>query len=166
MKKLAILALLALEVTVCGCGNSTTSTTTTTSAGGKWQVVMLGGTGQSSALDFITAFTVGSGGGTLSVTTLSFLNTQACFVSNATASGSATLVTDSSNNVTGALTYSVISGVPAGNTITLDGTAVTGTSNNGVLSGGKVTGSWTLTGGAGDPSCTGGGSFTMTQSAN
>jgi hypothetical protein len=166
MKKLAILALLALEIIVCSCGNSTTTTTTQTSAGGKWQVVMLGGTGQSSALDFITSFTVGSGGGTLSVTTLSFLNTQACFVSNATASGSAVLTTDSSNNVTGTLTYSVVSGVPAGNTLTLDGTAVTGTASSGALSGGKVTGNWTLTGAAGDSSCTGGGTFTMTQSAN
>lgn len=166
MKKLATLALLALEIIVCGCGNGATSTTTTTSAGGKWQAVMVGGTGEASLVDFVTAFTVGSGGGSLSITAFSFLNTGACFVSGQTESGSATLVTSSTNAVTGTLTYTVTSGNPAGNVLTLNGTTVTGTSNNGVLTGGAVTGSWTLTGGQGDSSCVvANGTFTMTQSS-
>src|SRR5690242_12948348 len=141
MKKLAILALLALEVVVCGCGNSSNSTTTTPpSAGGKWQAVLVGGAGQASATDFVTAFTVGSGGGSLTITAFSFLNTNACFVSGETQSGSATLTTDSSNAVTGTLTYTVTSGSPAGNVLTLNGDTLTGTSSNGSLTGGKVTG--------------------------
>ncbi len=164
MKKLAILALLALEITLGGCGNSSsTSTTTTTSASGKWQAVLVGGSGESSALSFVATFSVGSGGGTLDITGFSFLNTQACFVSGETETGSATLNTDSSNNVTGSLSFTVQSGSPAGNALTLNGDTVTGTSSSGKLSGGKVTGTWTLTGGAGDATCVGSGTFTMTQ---
>jgi hypothetical protein len=45
---------------------------------------------------------------------------------------------------------------------------VTGTSNNGVLTNGKVTGTWTLTGGNGDPTCSTSQpqTFTLTQSSS
>jgi len=71
--------------------------------------------------------------------------------------------------VTGTLTLTVQSITPAGNTLTLNGN-VTGTSNGtigttGTLSNGVVAGTWSLTGGAGDPSCTGGGNFLMCQGA-
>jgi hypothetical protein len=167
MKKLAVLALMALEILVSSCGTSTKTTTTpTTSAGGKWQAVMSGGAGQGGTVDFVTAFTVASGGGPLNITAFSFLTTGVCFVSGETESGSATLVTDSTNAVTGTLTYTVTSGTPAGNTLILTGITVTGTSNNGVLTGGVVTGTWTLTGGQGDSSCAvPSGTFTMTQSS-
>jgi hypothetical protein len=163
MKKLAVLALMALEILVCSCGTSTNATTTpTTSAGGKWQAVMSGGVGQAGALDFVTAFTVASGGGTLDITAFSFLTTGSCF-NTVTESGSATLVTDSSNAVTGTMSYSV-NGTATGSTLILTGTTVTGTSNNGVLTGGVVTGTWQLTSSA--TGCTSGqGTFTMTQSS-
>ena len=166
MKKLAILALLALEVAVCSCGNSSnTSTTPTTSASGNWQAVLVGGAGQGGTLDFVTTFSVGSGGGALDITALSFLTSNLCFQSGQTASGNATLTTDSSNNVTGTLTLTVNSGTPAGNTLTLNGDTVTGTSNGGKLTGGKITGTWSLTGGQGDASCSvTNGTFTLTQS--
>jgi hypothetical protein len=168
MKKLAILALVALEILVCSCGNSTSTTTTpTTSASGKWQAVMSGGVGQGGTVDFVTAFTAASGGGPLDITAFSFLTTGACFVSGETESGSATLVTDSTNHVTGTLSYTVTSGTPAGNTLILTGTTVTGTSNNGALTGGVVTGTWQLNGGQGDATCTvPSGTFTMTQSSS
>jgi hypothetical protein len=57
-----------------------------------------------------------------------------------------------------------------GNVLTLTGD-LTGTSNGttsttGTLSNGVVVGTWTLTGGAGDPSCTGNGDFLMCQGNN
>lgn len=167
MKKLAILALLALEVVVCSCGNSSNnSTTTTTSAGGNWQAVLVGGAGQAGAVDFVTTFSVGAGGGSLDITAFSFLTSNLCFQSGPTESGTATLTTDSSNNVTGTLSFTVNSGTPAGNTLTLNGDTVTGISNSGKLTGGKVTGTWTLSGGQGDPSCSvTNGTFTLTQSS-
>ena len=167
MKKLAVLALIALEILVCSCGTSTKTTTQpTTSAGGKWQAVMSGGVAQTGALDFVTAFTVGSGGGALDITAFSFLTTGSCFSTTVTENGSATLVTDSSNAVTGTLNYSV-SGADLGSTLTLTGTTVTGTSNNGVLTGGVVTGTWSLSSSATGCITTGGtsGTFTMTQSS-
>ena len=170
MKKFALLALVALEILVCACGTSTNSstTTTTTSASGNWQASLVGGRGQSGALDFVTSFSVGAGGGSLSFTALTFLTTNSCFVSGQTVTGNATLTTDSSNNVTGTLNITVNSGTPAGNVLTLTGTTVTGTSNNGVLSNGKVTGTWTLTGGNGDATCATPGTetFILTQSTS
>ena len=168
MKKLAALVLLALECMVCACGNSAQSTTLpTTSASGNWQAILLGGHGSAGAINFDTTFIVDPGGGTLNIDTVAFYTTSAgsCFVSGQSASGSAVLVTSASNVVTGTMTLTVASGVPAGNTLTLDGTSVTGTSNNLVLNSGVVTGTWTLTGGQGDASCTGAGTFTMTQTA-
>jgi hypothetical protein len=63
----------------------------------------------------------------------------------------------------------VTSATPPGNVLTLTGN-LTGTSNGttgttGTLSNGVVEGTWALTGGQGDPSCTGGGSFLMCQGA-
>jgi hypothetical protein len=160
MKKLAILVLLALELAVGGCGNSTSTTTTTTDASGNWEAQLTGGVGQASLLDFVTAFTVNNSG-PLSITGFSFINTGTCFVSGEVETGTATLTTDSTNQVTGTVTYTVQSGTPAGNTLTLTGN-VTGTNTSSALSGGAVTGTWTLTGGTG---CTGSGNFTMCQNA-
>ena len=170
MKKLALLVLLALEISVCGCGNSTTpSTTPNTSTSGNWEVQFTGGTAEASKLDFVTAFSV-TNSGSLTITGFSFINAGKCFangVNGSTQSGSATLVTSSTNAVTGTLTFTVQSVTPAGNTLTLNGN-LTGTSNGttgttGTLSNGVVSGTWTLTGGQGDPSCAGGGSFLMCQ---
>lgn len=170
MKKFAILALVAMEIMVCACGTSTNSTTPiiTTSASGNWQASLVGGRGQSGALNFNTTFSVGQGGGTLSFSALTFLTTNSCFVSSQTVSGNAVLTTDTSNNVTGTLNITVNSGTPSGNTLTLTGTTVTGTSNNGVLTNGKVTGTWTLQGGNGDSTCsvTNPQTFTLTQSSS
>ena len=170
MKKLVILALLALELAVCGCGNSNSSTTTTTtSASGNWEAQLTGGTGEAALLNFVSTFTVNNNG-PLSITAFSFFNAGQCFVSGQTESGSATLTTDSTNHVTGTFNYTVQSGSPSGNTLTLNG-SLTGTSTTGTsgstptLTGGAVAGTWTLTGGAGDPTCTGSGSFIMCQNA-
>lgn len=166
MKKLAVLILMILGVIALGCGRSNTPPATTTSTNGQWEAQMIGGQGDASLLTFVTQFAVTNtnGGSTepLSITGFAFINLQSCFVTQ-TANGSASLTTSTTNQVTGTMNYTVQSISPAGNTLTLTGTSVTGTANNGSLTNGIVTGTWALTGGAGDPSCTGGGNFTMCQ---
>lgn len=174
MKKLAILALLALELGVGACGNSTSKNSTTTTAGGSWEALLSGGKGPASQLNFVTSFTVtdttGVSNQPLSISGFSFFNAGACFATGAGASteaGNATLNTSATNQVTGTLNFTVNSVTPAGNTLSLTGN-LTGTSNGtatttGTLSSGVVSGTWTLTGGS---DCTGTGTFIMCQGAN
>jgi len=174
MKKLAILALLALELAVGGCGNSTPQNSNTTTAAGNWEALMSGGIGAASQLNFVTTFTVtdttGVSNQPLDITGFSFFNAGACFadgVGASTETGNATLNTSGTNQVTGTFSYTVVSVTPAGNTLSLTGN-LTGTSNgttttNGTLSSGVVSGTWNLTGGQG---CTGGGTFLMCQGTN
>jgi hypothetical protein len=150
MKQLAIVVLLALGLTVSGCGGGSSSTTATSTASGTWEAVLSGGSGEASALSFVTTFSVGSNN-SLSVSNLTFLTVGTCFVSGSSASGTLSTSTNSNNVVTGNLSFTVQSGTPAGNTLTLTGTE----------SGTSITGSWSLTGASG---CTGTGSFTMTKS--
>jgi hypothetical protein len=162
MKEVAILLLVALMLN--GCNSSTA--TVQTAAGGIWQAQMLGGNGPASGFSFISQFTV-NGDGSLSISSFQFLtsNSAQCFpVTGGTETGSMILTENTTNfTVTGTFKFTVQSG---GNTLTLNGT-VTGTENglNGTtLSGGSITGTWTLTGGAGCSVTTGNTSFTMTQS--
>jgi len=170
MKKLGILTVLALQIAVCACGTSpNTSTTNNTQATGNWEAILTGGIQQASLLNFVTTFSV-TNSGPLDITGLSFFNSGACFGTGANAtteSGSAKLTTASAGSVTGTLTLTVNSQTPSGNSLTLTGD-LTGTSNGttsttGTLSNGVVVGTWKLTGGQGDPSCTGTGSFVMCQ---
>ncbi len=182
MKKVAILVLvLALEFAVSGCGANTPSTVTTTKATGNWEAVLTGGVGDASKLGFTTSFNVTPNtAGTaepLDITGFGFFNNGACFatdesgVSTETENGTATIQTNTgTNQVTGTLTFTINSLIPAGNSLTLTGN-LTGTSNGttttlGTLSNGVVQGTWTLAGGAGDSSCTGGGNFLMCQGAS
>src|SRR5438046_10084811 len=86
MRNLAILGLLALELMLIGCGSSTSSTVKT--ANGTWESALIGSDAGVGVFNFITQFSVGTGG-TLSVSYLSFLTTGPCFpISGDTASGS------------------------------------------------------------------------------
>jgi len=173
MKKLAILMVLALELAVCGCGTTTPTNQVNTQTSGNWEARLIGGTGEASKLNFVAAFSV-TNSGPLSVPNpgFSFFNNNACFANGtngSTQSGTATLVTGSTNQVTGTLSFTVTSITPAGNTLTLTGN-LTGTSNGtigttGTLSNGIVVGDWQLSGGAGDPSCSAKGTFLMCQGA-
>src|SRR5579862_6025203 len=174
MKKLAILMLLALEFAVSGCGTSSPSTVTNTSATGSWEAQLIGGTGEASKLNFVTEFNV-ENSGPLDVTGFSFINSSACFangLNGSTEAGTASFTTTTgTGEVTGQLTFTITSVTPPGNVLTLTSPegGLTGTSNGtttttGTLSGGVAVGSWTLTGGAGDPSCAVlHGTFTMCQ---
>jgi hypothetical protein len=153
MKKLALLALVALEICVCGCGNTPpTSTINTQTPNSFWEAELHGADGLESGLNFVTSFSSVEGGGTLSVTALSFINQTACFPAGYSGSGSASLITNSSDQVTGTLTFNVT----GGSTLTLTGN-LTGTSNGsttttGNLTNGVVSGTWSLT--SSNTSCT------------
>jgi len=176
MKKLlAVVGLVALGFWLGSCGSSRTlAITPTTSASGNWEATLVGGIGEASKLDFLTTFSVGTGGGTLNITAFSFINTDpnSCFIAVQGASGSTILTTNTTNQVTGSMIITVNSSNPAGSTLTLSTTAsgglpggqVTGTSTNGTLSNGVVTGNWTLTNSS-NSSCAGQGTFLMCQGA-
>jgi hypothetical protein len=176
MKKLAILMLLALELAVAGCG-TTTPTTTNTLTNGNWEAQLTGGTGEASKLNFITAFGVVNSG-PLSDITLAFINQGACFAlpvngPNTTENGTASFTTNTATDqVTGTLTYTVKSNLSANQLVlTSYPNGLTGTSNGtttttGTLTNGVVVGTWALTGGSGDPTCAGTGTFLMCQGTN
>jgi hypothetical protein len=173
MKKLAILIVLALQLAVSGCGSSNnTSTETNTSTTGNWEAQLIGGTQQASQINFVVAFSV-TNSGPLDITGFSFINAGSCFangVNGSTETGNANFTTASTGAVTGTLNLTVNSTTPAGNSLTLTGD-LTGTSSAtagtaGTLSNGIVIGTWMLTGGQGDPSCTGSGTFVMCQGKN
>lgn len=170
MKKLAILIVLALELAVCGCGSSNnTSTETNTSTAGNWEAQLTGGTQQASLLNFVVSFSV-INGGPLDITGFSFINAGDCFangLNGTTQNGNANFTTASTGAVNGTLNFNVNSVNPPGNSLTLTGT-LTGTSSAttgtpGTLSNGLVIGTWTLTGGQGDPTCMGTGTLLMCQ---
>lgn len=169
MKKL-FLIVLALELAVCGCGNSGPTANNNTQTSGNWEAFLLGGTNQASLLNFVVAFNV-KNSGPLDFQGFSFFNDGACFSNGTdqeTENGSALLNTANAGTVTGTLNLNILSATN-GNTLSLSGT-LTGTSNGtttstGNLTNGVVVGTWTLTGGSGDPSCSvPTGTFTMCQS--
>lgn len=162
MKKFAILAMLALQLAVAGCGNTPTNTVTTTTSG-NWEAQLIGGTGPTSQLNFVVSFNVTDTTGTanepLDITGIGFFNAGQCFANgnNATTeSGTATLVTNSAGQVTGTLKM-IITSSTTGSVLTLNGN-VTGNSNGtttttGTLTNGVVTGNWTISAGASAPGC-------------
>lgn len=169
MKKFALVALLAVELAVCGCGTSgAPSTITNTQATGNWEAQLTGGTEQASLLNFVTTFTV-TNSGPLDIIGFGFFNSGACFSTGANAeteNGSASFTTSSTNSVTGTLDLTITS-ANTGASLALTGD-LTGTSNGtttttGKLSNGVVVGTWSLT--PGNSACTGtaSGTFIMCQ---
>lgn len=166
MKTVSILTLLALALVVGSCGTRTPTTTVETTTTANWEAQLVGGVGQASLLNFVTQFTVTTVNGAsqqLSITGFSFYNAGACFVKAVTPPvGVASLNTNSQNQVTGSMTYTITSADPSGNVLTLTTTpngGVSGTSNAtpgtiGTLSNGIVWGDWSLQ--SSDPNCTGG----------
>ena len=140
MKQLAIATILVLIVTLVACGNSNNSG----NINGNWTAALT-----NTAFNFTTSLSV-NGDGSLSVTNFSFSTSSPCFVSGDSETGSFTLSQNFNGNVTGKFQFTVQSGSPSGNTLSLTGTA----------NGNTISGMWTLTGGAG---CNGSGTFTMTK---
>jgi hypothetical protein len=146
-KLAAAVAILAVGLTLAGCGGG--SNNNSGNVNGNW-TASLTDTGGSQIFAFTTTITQ-SGNGMLTINNFHFTSNSPCFVSGETESGTFTLSGDFNGNVTGAFGFSIQSGSPSGNTLTLTGSA----------NGGTISGSWALTGSIG---CTGAGSFTMTRS--
>jgi len=176
MKKVAILTLLALAAAILSCGTRTPTTTVETTTSGNWEAQLVGGIGPASQLNFLTQFRLTNVNGAsepLSITGFGFFNLGPCFVSVPPPAGTASLNTNSANQVTGSMTYTVTSATPAGNTLTLTtGTSggVSGTASGTpgtvlVMTNGVVWGGWTLSTTNSSSGCTGSGTFLMCQGA-
>jgi hypothetical protein len=139
MKKLAVAGLVAVVLTLVGCGWHNHGNG---NINGTWTAIL-----SDSDFSFGTSVVV-NGDGTLSVDQFSFSTNGPCFVSGETESGSFAFTGDFNGHVTGQFDFKVVSGSPSGNTLKLMGT----------VNGNAITGTWTLTGGTG---CTGSGNFTM-----
>ena len=171
MKKFAILALLALELAVCGCGRNSPLNTVTTNTNGAWEAQLLGGAGLAGQLNFVASFQVetftGQTSQSLNFTNtptssgVGFYNATACFSPDIRAvneSGNATLNTSSAGQVTGSLNMTITDNSNV-LTLTTNGTppgGVSGTSSGtidttGTLANGVVWGTWALT--SSDPNC-------------
>lgn len=160
MKKLALVALLAFELALAGCGaTNNTSNVTNTQATGNWEAQLIGGTEQASLLNFVTTFNV-TDQGPLNITGFGFFNAGACFSTGTnaeTVTGNANFGTNSTNQVSGTLGLTVKSSTN-GSVLTLNPGTLTGTSNGttsttGTLSNGVVVGTWSLTPGSGTTGC-------------
>ena len=161
MKKLALLLVLAVELTVCGCGNPPIKTVVTTNTSGNWEAQLFSNNAPVSDLNFVTSFNITNTTNTtvsnepLQITGFGFFNSGACFdtgLTKETEVGTATLDTNNAGQVTGSLTLTITSTTIPGNVLTLTTSpngALTGVSNGttttiGTLSKGVVVGSWTL----------------------
>jgi len=174
MKKVAILTLLALAAAISSCGTRTPTTTVETTTSGNWEAQLVGGLGPASQLNFVTQFKLTNVNGAsqpFTPTGFSFFNAGPCFVSINQPAGTASLNTNSANQVTGSMTYTVTSATPAGNTLTLTtGTSggISGTASGTpgtvlIMTSGVVWGGWTLSSTNSSSGCTGNGTFIMCQ---
>jgi len=144
MKQLALALLFLVGLTLAGCGSNSNSS----NINGTWKATLMSA-GSTPVLTFGTSLVV-NGNGSLNITNFSFTTNSPCFVSGETESGSFTLSGNFNGQARGSFGFTVNSGTPSGNTLTLAGTA----------NGNTITGTWTLTGGSG---CAGNGGFTMTR---
>jgi hypothetical protein len=143
MKQLFTALLLVASVALTGCGSSSTG-----NINGTWKAILTSTPNETFA--FTTSLTVNSNG-SLGSSNFNFtVNNSSCTFPAETESGSFTLTGNFNGQVSGTFHYVVTSTGAEVNTLTLDGT----------VSGGHITGTWTVTGAT--AGCTGNGNFTMT----
>jgi hypothetical protein len=146
MKSMAAILLLSASVALSGCGSNSNSTVNG-NINGTWNAT-LDSTG-TETFGFMTNLTVNSGGalGTSSFNIM--VNNTPCVFPVTTESGSFTIGGNFNGQVSGSFHYVVTSTGATVNTLTLDG----------MVSGGQITGTWTVSGASGG--CSGNGTFTM-----
>jgi hypothetical protein len=165
MKVVAILLLLPILL-IGGCGDN--KTVVQTASGTTWSAELLNGKGNSSGFSFITEFTLG-GGGALSISNFQLDNSDTCFGTGTlpVPSGNLSVTYNSADQASGTFTMTITS--PAGDTVTLTSTEITGTVNTATnpytLTSGVITGTWALVPASSGSSCvsTSGNPFTMTE---
>jgi hypothetical protein len=147
MKKIGTAILMVALFAIAGCGSGSNSG----NVNGNWSAVLTDAN-NNQAFTFTTSLVATNNGSSLTVSNFTFTTNSSCFVSGETESASFSLTGNFNGNVTGAFQLNVISGTPAGNTLTLTGT----------VTGNKTVGTWVLS--AGSTGCaSGGGTFTMTK---
>lgn len=143
MKHFALATLLAVGLALVGCGANSANPA---NFNGAWNATLLD-INNTTVFSFGTSLVV-NGNGSLTISNFQFNSNSPCFVSGETESGSFALMGNFNGQVNGRFGFTVQSGSPSGNVLTLSGTA----------NGNTVSGTWTLTGGSG---CAGSGSFRM-----
>ena len=141
-----VLLALGLTMSACGSGNNSPGSG---NINGTWTATLTD-TGGSPVYTFSTSFTQGSGS-TLNITNFTFTSTGPCFASYQTSeTGSFGLMGNFNGNVTGTFEMIITTMFPGAtnNVLTLQGT----------VTGGTISGNWTLTGGTG---CSGNGTFSI-----
>jgi hypothetical protein len=143
MKKIFAVVLLSMSLILSGCANSHA----TGNINGIWTATLSNAT--ASTFTFQTTLTVNAGG-SLGTTNFNLtLNNTPCTFPTTTESGSFTISGNFNGQVSGTFHYVVTSTGAEASILTLNGT----------VSGGQITGTWTVTGAS--ESCTGNGTFTM-----
>jgi hypothetical protein len=145
MKRITAVILLAASLALTGCGSNSK---VNGNINGTWNAML--NTSGAATFAFVTSLTVNSDGslGTSSFTLT--VNNTSCSFPTATESGSFSLSGNFNGQVSGTFHYVVSSTGTTVNTLTLDGT----------VSGGRISGTWMVTGATGG--CSGNGTFTMT----
>jgi len=146
MKKIISIVLLSVGLILSGCGSGSHATG---NIDGTWSATLSNST-LANEFIFMTHLTVNADG---SLGTTSFnisVDSTPCDFTTSTESGSFTISGNFNGQVSGKFHYIVTSTGAEVDTLTLDGT----------VSGGQITGNWTVSGAT--PNCTGSGTFTMT----
>lgn len=144
MKKIIAVVWLGLTLIFSSCGSNSHATG---NINGEWAATL--SNSSSTVLGFNTTLTVNADG---SLGTTSFdlnLNNTPCTFPTTSETGSFTISGNFSGQVSGSFKYVITSTGAQVNTLTLNGT----------VSGGQITGTWTVTGATSN--CTGTGTFTM-----
>jgi len=145
-KLVATITLLALGLTLTGCGK------TAGNIDGSWVATLVTPPGGTPVFAFSTNFS-GSGGGAFTITNLTFTTAGTCFATPPfTETGTVSLTGNYNGHVTGSFGLTITTQFSSGtnNVLTLNGTVADST----------ITGTWTLTGSTG---CSGSGIFTATR---
>ncbi len=145
-KQFALATLLALGLTLTGCGKSAGN------IDGNWVANLTSPPGGTPVFAFQTNFT-GSGGGAFTITSLSFTTSGTCFNTPPfTEVGTVSLTGDYNGHVTGAFGLSITTKFSSGTNNVLNLT--------GAVKNNTITGTWVLSGSTG---CSGNGVFTATR---
>ena len=143
MKYFAMAMLLAAAMTLVGCGSNSGNPA---NINGTWNATLTN-TNSQTLFSFGTSLVV-NGDGSLSISNFQFTSNEPCFGETAgTETGSFSLSGNFNGNVTGSFGFTINSVNPAGNVLTLNGTA----------NGKTISGTWSLSG----QGCTGSGTFKM-----
>ena len=147
MRKITAVALLAVSLILSGCGARSHATG---NINGLWSATLSNNQPTlANIFIFMTNLTVNADG---SLGTTSFnitLNNTPCVFPTTTESGSFTISGNFNGQVSGKFQYVIMSTGAEVNTLTLNGT----------VTGGQITGNWTVSGATAN--CTGSGTFTM-----